>query len=405
MTSVIRILAWLQHGLLVVLSTVCLTRSLLDGAPPLLLVPLLGAFAAWYLLGTRLAVGRIRQGWWLAVLTLLWIGMVAVSPHMVWLAFSLWMLAGHFLPWGWAVGYSLLTLVVVIGGPLWTRGHLQLAEVVGPAIGALFALVMSRGQVELAREARERQVLIDSLVAAQAETEQLSGDLALAQREAGALAERTRLSRDIHDTLAQGFSSIVLLARSAGVTADEQGLRDIVARIEHTAADNLAEARRVVAALAPGDLAEGSLPAALGRLVDAFTADTGVTAELRLDGELDALPTRIEVALLRTAQGALANVRTHAHADRAVVSLSNVGDEIRLDIVDDGVGFDPAGLDHRAVSPWSGGYGLPSTRARLRELGGGLEVESTPGEGTALSAHIPLTVPLAVGPRTAKGPA
>ena len=93
---------------------------------------------------------------------------------------------------------------------------------------------------------------------------------------------------------------------------------------------------------------------------------------------------------MRTTQGALANVRRHARASRVVVSLSEIGDSVRLDIVDDGIGFDPAAVSARPTAPESGGYGLRSTRARLRQLGGGLDIESGQGEGTALTAHVPL---------------
>ncbi|MDN5559306.1 MAG: sensor histidine kinase, partial [Ruaniaceae bacterium] len=97
--------------------------------------------------------------------------------------------------------------------------------------------------------------------------------------------------------------------------------------------------------------------------------------------------TEVEVALLRTAQSALANVRLHAQATRVVVSLIDADDSVRLDIIDDGVGFD---LNAWERSARTSSYGLRFMRARLRELGGGLDVESTPGEGTAISVHLPI---------------
>src|SRR5699024_1382584 len=104
-------------------------------------------------------------------------------------------------------------------------------------------------------------------------------------------------------------------------------------------------------------------------------------------------PTALEVALLRTAQGALANVRAHSEADRVVVTLSGLQDRVLLEVVDDGRGFDPATLTERPGGYRHGGYGLPSSKARLRELGGDLAIESAPDEGTALSAHLPLGGP------------
>jgi signal transduction histidine kinase len=125
----------------------------------------------------------------------------------------------------------------------------------------------------------------------------------------------------------------------------------------------------------------------LERLAD----ESGIEATLHADDDLPALGLDAEVALLRTAQSALANVRSHAGASRVVVTLADAGDAVRLDIVDDGIGFDATRWDAQGgVSGQGGGYGLRSMRARLRELGGGLDVESAPGDGTALSAHVPL---------------
>lgn len=386
MQRALRTLTVLQHVLFAVLTVVCVARSVSTGAAVLPLLAVTAALLGWYALGGL--ARRVPPGPWLAGLTVLWLALVAVSPENVWLAFSLWLLAGHFLPLRWAVAYALGVLAVVVAVPWSALRTLAVAGVLGPAIGALFALVVSRGQVQLVRDAREREGLLARLLAAQQETEALHAELAAVQREAGALDERTRLSRDIHDTLAQGFSSILLLARAGAATREPDRLAGLLQRIGTTAAENLDEARRVVAALAPRELDGAGLAAALRRVLDTLTAETGIRTELRVEGDPTGLPTTVEVALLRTAQGALANVRRHSRATTAVVSLAVLEDSVRLDVVDDGTGFDTS-----APAPFvgsSGGYGLPSTRARLRELGGGLEVESSPGEGTALSAYVPL---------------
>ncbi len=96
------------------------------------------------------------------------------------------------------------------------------------------------------------------------------------------------------------------------------------------------------------------------------------------------------MALLRVAQGALANVRQHARAGRVVVTLTGADDSVRLDIVDDGRGFDPSHAPEATPDLALGGYGLRASRERLRDLGGGLDVESRPGDGTALTAYLPL---------------
>lgn len=405
MHRVMRTLTVVQHILFGVLAAVCVTRSWTTGAPRVPLVVAAIVLLAWYAVGLRWSAratdpsagppaqesGSSSQArWWLLGLVACWLALVVVSAENVWLGFSLWLLIPHFFPVRWAVALSAAVLAVVIWRPWWETGGLTVAEVVGPAIGALFAFALSRGQHQLVRDAIERQRLVDSLVRAQDEMSALHDELASAQREAGVLQERGRLSRDIHDTLAQGFSSIVLLARGRSVVTGEAGLMDLLGQIEATASTNLAEARSVVSALAPKTLSDNGLVQALGRIVEALGRETGIQTEVRVEGQSLHLPTAIEVALLRTAQGALANVRSHAQATRVVVTLSGLEDRVLLEVVDDGRGFDPAKVAEREGAYSHGGYGLPSTRARLRELGGDLELESAPGEGTALSAHLPI---------------
>ncbi|WP_329793357.1 histidine kinase [Lentzea sp. DG1S-22] len=166
-------------------------------------------------------------------------------------------------------------------------------------------------------------------------------DRARLLHEAGVLQERQRLAREIHDTLAQGFSSITLLL-SLGETT----------KAAEVARENLGEARRFVRDLAP---IHGSLVDALRRLC----------AHVEVDGEPYPLTVQTEVALLRVAQGAVANASEHAAASRIAITLSYLGDAVTLDVVDDGRGFDPA-----AVGAAGGrGYGLASIRGRIAELG------------------------------------
>lgn len=394
-------MAFVQHGLFLALVTIGVWRSLAVGTGVALLIASTALLLTWYAVGVRRASsgpggaphlssgGEHRVGaggWWFLGLVACWLFAVMVSPEFIWVAFSLWLLAGHLLPLRLAIGVSLVVLTVVVLRP-WPGG-LTVAEVVGPSVGMVFALVLSRGQQLLVRDGLERERLVASLVAAQEEAELLHSELAQTQRAAGALAERTRLSRDIHDTLAQGFSSILLLARAGAATQDQEAQRRLVTQIETSAAEGLEEARRVVGALAPAPL-ESGLVEALRRLVSRVQEETGVRGEVRVEGDVTALPPVVEVALLRVAQSALANVRQHAQASRVVLTVAEAEDSVRLDLVDDGRGFDPdrqpAGDD---IS--RGGYGLRASRQRLRELGGGLVVESEPGSGTAVSAFVPL---------------
>lgn len=423
----IRTLAVMQHTLFAVLTVVCVTRAWSSGAPRVALLVAALVFALWYAAGVRLSGRRVSAQhtgmratagargpareevaprvttrpaeappvvaatqWWMVGLLVSWVVLVLVSAENVWLAFSLWLLIPHFFRLRVALALSAGALALVVWRPWAVTGELTLAAVLGPTVGAIFAVALARGQYQLVREGLERQRLVDSLVRAQRETAVLHDELAAVQREAGAMEERTRLSRDIHDTLAQGFSSILLLARGRSVVAGTPALVDLLAQIESTASANLAEARSVVSALAPPLLSDNGLAQALRRLLDALVTETGIRTDLRVVGDVAHLPTPVEVALLRTAQGALANVRVHSGATRVVITLSGLDRTVRLDIVDDGRGFEPGALDERAQSYSHGGYGLPSTKARLRELGGDLELESAPGEGTALSAHLPL---------------
>lgn len=387
--ALVRSLTLIQHGLFVALVLVGTAQAIRSGDGTTSALLAATALLCLYTPGTR----TTHSARWLLVLTSAWLLAVVASTAFVWVAFSLWLLAGHLLSTWRAIGYTVAVLAVVLAALVHeqslTATPFTAASVIGPSVGALFALGLSRGQNELARDAVERARLLDSLVAAQHETAALQDQLLASQRAAGALDERTRLSRDIHDTLAQGFSSIVLLSRSADTATDVEALRSLTHRIGQVAADNLAESRRVVAALAPMSLTDNGIGAALQRLAAEFTADTTVPCQVHIDGSPEGLSTTVEVALLRTAQGALANVRQHAHASQVALSLLVGEREVRLDVVDDGAGFDAAQLASRARDLSAGGYGLASTRARLRELGGDLTIESAPGDGTTLSAQVP----------------
>lgn len=386
------------HIITAALVVVAAARAIIDGVSPALVLSCAVVFSAWYLGGVILS-GRVQNrqlsGWWLAGLAVIWVGAVAASAEFVWLAFSLWLLAGYILRLRWAVLFSVAVFAVVVAAPILQHGTTSYANVIGPLIGGAFALSIARGYVQLVRDLQERQRLVASLVQAQAEMAELQDELANTQRRSGAEEERTRISRDIHDTVAQGFSSISLLATAAIEHGQAERMPRTLQQIDALARESLVDVRRIVAALAPSELEEGALAGAIRRMLERLTEESGIDTELRVDESLPALATTVEVALLRTAQSALANVRQHAGASRVVVNLADAGDSVRLDIVDNGSGFDAGAWDSGPGS--AGGYGLHSMRARLRELGGGLDVESAPGEGVALSAHVPLARQLREG--------
>lgn len=385
-----------QSIITVVLVVIAAIRAVADGTPVPWALALSLIFAGWYFGGLILA-GRTRDPvlaiWWLAGLALIWVGTVAVSAEFVWLAFPLWLLAGFILTLRWAIPFSVIILVVVIAAPLLHAGSTTYANVIGPLVGGVFAFGIARGYLELVRDGRERKRLIASLVTAQEETAQLQDELARTQRESGAGIERVRVSRDIHDTVAQALSSIGILARSAQTTSPDQ-VGITLGQIDQLARDGLVDARRIVNAMTPAELEGSALGDALRRMLSRLQNETGIRTDLHIDDGLPAVSMGAEVALLRTAQSALANIRAHADATRVVVTLADAGDSIRLDIVDDGAGFDATGWNARSSARSDGsGYGLRAMRSRLRELGGDLDVESAPGDGAALSASLPIAAP------------
>ncbi|MFJ9175662.1 sensor histidine kinase [Streptomyces sp. NPDC102360] len=224
----------------------------------------------------------------------------------------------------------------------------------------------------------------------EARTQELSDELADAQqaldeahRKQGAADERERMAREIHDTLAQGFASIIVLAEAAraGLPAEPARSAQQLASIEQTARENLAEARALVGATPPpGGGAQGPVAGTLRRTLDRFAEDTGITVEAEL-AEVDC-DQQTRIALLRCTQESLANVRKHAAATTVVVVLEQGVGAIDLEVTDDGRGFDVSSAR---------GFGLDGMRKRLAELGGELTVTSSPGDGTRVLAQLPGT--------------
>jgi signal transduction histidine kinase len=324
---------------------------------------------------------------YLAVVVLLWYALVSLDLayfFMLWILYpQLYRLLPIWLAVGWAVVLTGLALLREFMVPGQTLGE-HLADSVFTVTAAVAGMLLGVYIDRIIRQSAERRQLIETLEATRVE-------LAAAERQAGVLEERERLAREIHDTLAQGFTSIVLLlqaAETAWAAGSPQAAQHL-AQARRTAAENLAEARRLVWALAPEPLGGASLAEALARLVERLGEEEGIDATTAVTGPQRPLPTPIEVALLRVTQEALANVRRHAKATRVTVTLSYMEDVAVLDVQDDGVGFDvQAG---RLPDPGrEGGFGLGAMRQRVARLGGTLTVESAPGTGTTLVVKLPL---------------
>ncbi|MEU8779395.1 sensor histidine kinase [Streptomyces sp. NPDC048606] len=414
LTPVSRVLRLCLHALFLGLLALAAARAVAGSAPRAgLVVAVCVLLLAVYAAGVRApSVSRSARaaGIWLGAVGAAWAALLVVSPDGLWIAFPLYFLELHLLRLRWAVAAVAVTACAAIGGFVAHSGVPSPGAFLGPVLGGAVAVATVLGYQALYRESERRRELIEELIATRAE-------LAVAERGAGILAERERLAREIHDTLAQGLSSIQLLLRAAeralsedrtgpgapadggagapaggdmpaggGVPADRGAAAALahIARARGAAQENLAEARRFVRALTPPDLEHGSLAAALERLC----ADApGPLVRFSVSGTLRELPTPYEVALLRIAQSALANVVRHARAGRAGITLTFMDDSVTLDVVDDGEGFEPA----RAPSG-EGGFGLPAMRARAESLGGLFTVESDPGQGTAVAVTLPLPV-------------
>ncbi|PRB43850.1 sensor histidine kinase [Arthrobacter sp. MYb23] len=333
--------------------------------------------------------------WWLGAVMLLWLLLLLVSSDFAWVAFPLFFLQLHLLPRGLALPAIAVSTALLVG-TLWfhsrgsSDGGLQLAMVLGPVFGAVFAVVTGLAYRALFVEAENQRAVADELRRTRAE-------LAQTQHDAGMLAERGRLAREIHDTLAQGFSSIILMGRSAEKALDDGDVtvaKERLRTVQDTASANLAEARSFVRGLRSPDLEESGLVDTLRRLcgkteTEAAARGSALRCRFELVGTPAELPNTYQTTLLRAAQASLANVWAHARAGTAVVTLAFLGAEVTLDVFDDGIGFEPSTAAGTARGDGTG-VGLQSLRERLAALNGSLEIESAPGEGTVVAIRVPL---------------
>lgn len=296
-----------------------------------------------------------------------------------------------FVAVGWVLAaqcFLLLPLAWALPGALAVTAAAGLLTGVGPGLEMLSWLLslavaglVAAWQKAMVRRSEERQDLLEELAATR-------GELAAAERQAGVLGERQRLAREIHDTVAQEFTSIVLhLEAAEGASNGAAGaFGKHLTEARRAARTGLNETRRLVAALRPELLDGRSLAEALTRLADRWSDESGVATRVQLDeGGSPALPREVEATVLRAAQEALANVRKHAEASEVTLTFSRIGDLVVLDVQDDGRGFVP-----REERPGQGErLGLLGMRERAEQLGGRLLVESAPGEGTTVVLELP----------------
>lgn len=345
--------------------------------------------------GQRAAARSLHHGpdgaaWaYLALLVVVTCVVTSLDPlgtMLLFVAYSqVWLLTPSIRVGAWLSALLAVASTLALLARLRDIGEGSWATVFQMALGLAFSMLMGLWLHWILRQGVQRAALLESLQATRAE-------LGRTQHAAGVAAERERVAREIHDTLAQGFTSIVMLAQTASAEAQQGDDRQVARRlelIERTARENLAEARSLVSASSPAPLAGSSLPEALERLGTRLTEETGIEVVTRCTGPAE-LPSPVEVVLLRTVQESLSNVRRHSGAARVSVTLETTSSEAVVTVTDDGSGRHRASVE---------GFGLRGMRERVTASGGSVRVEDAsalePGRpggervGTRVVARIP----------------
>jgi signal transduction histidine kinase len=267
-----------------------------------------------------------------------------------------------------------VALALCVGVAMYVSGGTDLSALINAAVSEslsiTFAIAFGLWISRIEGRSVERQRLIDELQATQHQ-------VALLNQDAGVTSERERLAREIHDTIAQDLTGLVLLAQRASrelTAGDTVATAAQLAVLEEGARTALAETRALVASTDTPGLDSGGIAAALDRLAQRYSRETSLAVTVDAAVEAD-LPRDLEVVLLRCAQEGLANVRKHSGASAARIQL----DGTTLTVTDDGHGFDPSAETH--------GFGLSGMRERLALVGGTLTIDSSPS-GTTLKVTL-----------------
>lgn len=341
----------------------------------------LTAFALWYLTFGRpriTAEGRTVLGGWTYVTgaaALLVLGVV-FQQSMLNLLFAFCPLAFMALPLHQAVVVVISANLLPLVSILVEDGYeAMMSDLVPSTFLLLFSVLLGTWITRIVAQSKKRAALIREL-------EESRGEIGRLSREAGVAAERARLAAEIHDTLAQGFTSLVTLVQAAEseLDSDTTKARKHLTLAARTARENLTEARALVAGLMPTALGTGSVDQAIRRQLERFAEETSVAVTYHASGNSVELPTVLEVVLLRMVQESLTNVRRHAKATAVTVSLQVKENDATLRVSDDGVGFDPA-------VP-ADGFGLRGMRNRAAQVGGRLSIHSGEG-GTTVELEVP----------------
>ncbi|GAA0925624.1 sensor histidine kinase [Nonomuraea longicatena] len=388
-------------GLLAIATVLAMFDSTASLQDRLLTVALAGAVAVWHgwmVMAHPQWPERVLAPmavYFAVLLVLVWV-LIGRNPAYVLLIIGCFPMAFVALPGRWAYAGVAVTAFLVAGRPLalldgsasWPT---LLAALASAALAGFLGWFIRAMEAEVARRHAANRALAEAnerLTRLGEENAELQGRLLAAARQTGVAGERGRMAREIHDTLAQGLSGIVTQLEAAEeAAADPAELRRRLGIARTLARESLTEVRRSLNDLRPGPLAESRLPEALTTLVADWSATQEVPAALTVTGTARLLHPEVEVTVFRAVQEALANVARHAGAGKAGVTLSYMEDVVVVDVRDDGTGFVPERAD---------GFGLTAMRQRVVRLAGSLEVESAPGQGTALSVSVP-AIPVTAG--------
>ena len=268
----------------------------------------------------------------------------------------------------------------------WPRGHPDMRSFLGVpivsqegVIGA-FYLTEKEGAQEFGRADQE----VIELLASHAAIAITHARLSEQSRELSVISERNRLALDLHDVVSQKLYSLVLTAEAAATLLDRDAdaAREQVVKLQGIARQALDELRSLIFELRPPDLVRDGLCGALRKHVEVLRRVQSAEVDMEGDLELQADPQR-DAEVFRIAQEAMQNALRHAQASRVVVRIGGEDGHLRLDVVDDGVGFDPqaAGLRSQRL-------GLTSMEERAQRIGGRLEIRSVKGEGTTVHLDV-----------------
>ncbi|MDB4870369.1 MAG: two-component histidine kinase [Gemmatimonadales bacterium] len=288
-----------------------------------------------------------------------------------------------------ALGLSIAVLTYVLRPPpfaFWGPSEFP-PRIVVYTLSATVLLWMSARVRSAERALREANLELDAWATMRLKrTERLSRKRVLRARFRARLDERTRLAREIHDTLLQGFTGVSLqLLATMGREQISQECRSALGDVLMLAQKTLADARKAVWDMRPPALERSDFETSLRGAVEDALAGTSLAFDYVVRGEPRALEPNVETVVYRVMQAALANVVQHSAASRLRVTLSFRRRSVRLTVVDDGRGF----LVEPDLRTYAGRWGLLGMRERASQLGGSLAIRSSPGEGTKVVLRVP----------------